>query len=68
MRREPVYMNETYFLEKIYLPTKKMRGQKNFVYREVRYFGKDFEVKEYDELPDWYVRELKLQMILNERD
>lgn len=67
MRREPIYMNENYFLEKIYLPTKKMKGQKQFVYREVRYIGKDFEVKEYYELPDWYVRELKLQMILDEK-
>lgn len=68
MRREPIYMSETYFLEKIYIPTKKMRGQRDFVYREVSYKGKDFEVKEYNELPDWYVRELKLQMILDERD
>jgi len=67
MRREAVYMSESYFLEKIYLPTKKMKCQKQFVYREVRYTGKDFEVKEYNELPDWYVRELKLQIILNEK-
>ena len=61
-------MNETYFLEKVYIPTKKMKGQKSFVYREVRYIGKDdFEVKEYDTLPDWYVRELKLQMILDDK-
>ena len=68
MKREPIYMSETYFLEKVYIPTKKMKGQKGFVYREVRYIGEDFEVKEYDTFPDWYVRELKLQMILNERD
>lgn len=54
-------MSQTYFLERIYLPTKT-------VYREVRYVGEDFEVKEYDTLPDWYVRELKLQMILDEED
>ena len=59
-------MSETYFLEKVYIPTKKMRGQKGFVYREVSYKGEELSVKEYNELPDWYVRELKLQMILNE--
>lgn len=59
-------MSQDYFLERIYIPTKKMKGQKPFVYREVRYMGKDFEVKEYDELPEWYVRELKLDILLNE--
>lgn len=54
-------MSQTYFLERIYLPTKT-------VYREVRYDNDYLEVKEYDTLPDWYVRELKLQMILNEKD
>ena len=68
MRREPIYMSETYFLEKVYIPTKKMRGQKEFVYREVSYKNAELSVKEYDTLPDWYVRELKLEMILNERD
>lgn len=67
MTRETIYMSENYFLEKVYIPTKKVRGQKPFVYREVRYIGKDFEVKEYNELPDWYVRELKLQIILDEK-
>jgi len=66
MTRETIYMSQDYFLEKIYIPTKKMKGQKPFVYREVRHTGEDFEVKEYDTLPDWYVRELKLQMILDE--
>lgn len=61
-------MSETYFLEKVYIPTKKMKGQKGFVYREVSYKDAELSVKEYNELPDWYVRELKLQMILNERD
>lgn len=69
MTRETIYMSQDYFLEKIYIPTKKMKGQKPFVYREVRYIGKDdFEVKEHDTLPDWYVRELKLQMILDEEN
>jgi hypothetical protein len=66
MTRETIYMSQDYFLEKIYIPTKKMKGQKPFVYREVSYKGKDFEVREYDELPDWYVRELKLDILLNE--
>jgi hypothetical protein len=66
MTRETIYMSQDYFLEKIYIPTKKMKGQKPFVYREVRYMGKDFEVKEYDTLPEWYVRELKLDILLNE--
>jgi len=68
MRREPVFMNGEYFLEKVYIPTKKMKGQKGFVYREVSYVGGELSVKEYDTLPDWYVRELKLEMILNERN
>jgi hypothetical protein len=65
MTRETIYMSQDYFLERIYIPTKK-KGQKPFVYREVRYMGKDFEVREYNELPEWYVRELKLDILLNE--
>jgi hypothetical protein len=64
MKKEKIYMSETYFLEKIYIPTKK----KGFVYREVSYKGEELSVKEHDTLPDWYVRELKLQMILDEEN
>jgi len=65
MKREPVYMSDDYFLEKIYLPTKKMKGQKGFVYREVKHTEDGFEVKEYDNLPDWYIRHKKIEMILD---
>lgn len=37
-------------------------------YREVSRIENELSVKEHKQFPEWYIRELKLQQLLNERD
>ena len=63
MRKETLFKSNEIHLEKIYLPFK--LGQ-SFVYREIITKQKDeLIVKEYNEMPQWYIRQLKLKILLD---
>ena len=63
MKREPIYMDEHIYLEKIQLPIAKGETKK-WVWRQVTNINGELEVKETNNEPDWYVRHKKLNDLL----
>ncbi len=63
MKREPVYMDEHIYLEKIELPVAKGITKK-WVWRQVTNINGELEVKETNNEPEWYIRHKKLNDIL----
>ena len=65
MKREPVYMDEYIYLEKIQLPSLlKFDDQPRWVWRQVTNINGELEVKETKNEPEWYTRHKKLNDLL----
>jgi hypothetical protein len=62
MNRTVIYKSDKVQLEKIEVTIGDCHMTK---YREVSLIRGELEVKEHKSFPDWYVRELKLQILLD---
>lgn len=67
MKRQPIYMDEHIYLEKMQIPTLKDRtkiGQPRWIWRQVTNINGELEVIETNDEPEWYVRHRKLNNLL----
>lgn len=62
MRREIIFKSDNVQLERIHV---KIGDCRMIKYREVSLIKGELEVKETKEFPEWYIRELKLQILLD---
>ena len=64
-RRDVLYKSESVQLERINIMIGSCHTK---LYREIIMRDGELEVREHKSFPEWYIRELKLQMILDDRD